>query len=268
MRRSSGDNPAHVPHARGKNPALSDGRHNTELQANVGKLEGEWTLVDDKHPLSSLQGKAVGSYKVVVMLGTKNRFGARYFRVFIQNSSGELGQQSVLAGLHSQGKYPGYNWIEIISMSPQINFATEVANITLDGLIQPLFKYLADILPPGGHMMVEYDSAEQRDTARSLALGVPPVATPVGAALFLAGCGFGFKDWHFAEGGSEGPRKLQGYKALDSQHAQLKIAQIEEELRTFLAGPSESGSSELEVAARKRASDILNEIQLMAHGKQ
>jgi hypothetical protein len=186
----------------------------------------------------------------------------------VQNSSGDLSQQCVLAGLHGQGKYPGYNWIEIISTSGEIGFATGVMTVTLDGLIQQLFKYLAGILPPGGHMMVEYDSAEQQDTARSLALGIPPAATPLGTLLFLAGCGFGFKDWHFAEGGNEGPRKLQGYKALNSQHARLKMGEIARQLRVFLSQRPKSADSELELAARKRASDILNGIDGRAHEKQ
>jgi hypothetical protein len=204
----------------------------------------------------------------VVALGTTNRFGARYFRVFVRNTSGELSQQCLLTGLHSQGKYPGYNWIEIISISREISFATEAVSVTLDGLVQRLFKYLAGILPPGGHMMVEYDSAEQQDTARCLALGIPPAATPLGTALFMAGCGFGFKDWYFAEGGNEGPRKLQGYKALDSQHAQVKMGEIAQQLRAFLSQRPKSPDSELELAARKKASDILNSIKWRVHERQ
>jgi hypothetical protein len=100
-------------------------------------------------------------------------------------------------------------------------------------------------------MMVEYDSPEQQDTAHSLALGIPPVATPLGYMLFLAGCGAGFKDWHFAEGGIEGPRKLQGYKALDNQHAQIKAREIAQELTSFLHQPSSGTFPQLEQAARQ-----------------
>lgn len=35
------------------------------------------------HPLSKLPGKPLGPYRLLVQLGTKNRFGARYFQVFL-----------------------------------------------------------------------------------------------------------------------------------------------------------------------------------------
>lgn len=261
MKVSSADCSDQVPDPQGRQPVVLRSGHTREERPN----RTEWTMAEDSHPLGSLDGAKIGSYKAVVALGTTNRFGARYFRIFVRNTSGELSQQCVLTGLHSQGKYPGYNWIEIISISREIGFATEVMTIAPASLIQQMFNYLADILPPGGHMMVEYDSAEQQDTARSLALGIPPPATPLGAVLFSAGCGFGFKDWYFAEGGSEGPRKLQGYKALDSQHARLKMGEIAQQLRAFLSQRPKSADSDLELAARNRASDILNSIEGRAH---
>jgi hypothetical protein len=134
----------------------------------------------------------------------------------------------MVTGLHNQGRYSSYNWIEIISLSSRVSFGSveQVLDFPPNGLTEQLFQYLADLIPPGGHMMVEYDSPEQQDTAHSLAQGIPPVATPLGYILFLTGCGAGFKDLYFAEGGSEGPRKLQGYKALNSEHAQLKAKEI------------------------------------------
>ena len=84
----------------------------------------------------------------------------------------------------------------------------QVLDISTNGLAQQLFQYLADLIPPSGHMMVEYESPEQQATARSLASGIPPVATPLGYMLFSIGCGVGFRDWYITEGVSEGPRKL------------------------------------------------------------
>ena len=110
-------------------------------------------------------------------------------------------------------------------------------------------------------MMVEYDSPERQDTARSLALSIPPVATPLGYMLFLIGCGTGFRDWYFTEGGSEGPRNLQGYKALNSQHTQLKIKETVRELTAFLGRPPSEAEPELERAARKRTLTILNKFK-------
>ena len=231
-------------------------------KSTIASLQDKgWTLVDDRqHPLGNLQGKAIDSYELVVLSGIRNRFGAGYFQVLLRNESGEVSRQPVVIGLHNQGEYPSYNWIEIISLSSRVSFGSgeEVLDTSLNGLTRQLFEHLADLIPPGGHMMVEYDSPEQQDTADCLALGIPPIATPLGYMLFLIGCGAGFKDWYFAEGGSEGPRKLQGYKALNSQHAQLKMEETVKELTDFLDRLSSKDVPELERAAQGRALDILN----------
>jgi len=139
------------------------------------------------------------------------------------------------------------------------NSGEQVFDISTNGLTRQLLQYLADLIPPGGHMMVKYDSPEQQDTAHSLALSIPPAATPLGYLLFLIGCGAGFRDWHFAEGGNEGPRKLQGYKALNNQHAQLKCEETARQLTAFLKRHPCVVNSELEKAARDRALAILKE---------
>ena len=232
-------------------------------QSGIDSLqEKEWVPADSRqHPLGSLQGKGLDSYRLVVLLGTKNRIGASYFQIFLQTDSGESSQQPVVIGLHNQGKYPSYNWIEIISFSSRLSFSLREEVLDISTSTQQLFQYLADLIPPGGHMMVEYDSPEQQDTAFSLALGIPAIATPLGYRLFLIGCGTSFKDWHFAEGGSEGPRKLQGYKALNREHAQLKTKETLQELKAFLNRLPSVEGSELEIAARDRALAILNKFK-------
>ena len=219
-------------------------------------LDKGWkTAESTEHVLGGLQGRPVGQFTLVVLLGPKNRFGATYFQIFLRNSNGETSDQPVILGLHSSGLYPSYNWIEIISFSPHVTFRGG------DGLAQQLFQYLADLIPPGGHMMIEYDSPEQEETTLSLALGMPPASTPLGYLLFSIGCGAGFKDWHFAEGGSEGPRKLQGYKALNMEYAQLRAKELVQDLRSFLATPLQKRNPELEDGARRRALSILEKLQ-------
>lgn len=199
-------------------------------------------------------------YRLVVMVDGKNRIGASYFKIFLHNAAGEVSHQPVVFGLHHQGEHPAYNWIEVIRLSTEITFGRDIQSIERlsDDALQHLFDYLAELIPPGGHIMVEYDSPGQQETASLLALGVPPVATPLGYKLFMAGCGISFKDWYFAEGGSEGPRKLQGYKALDEQHARLRAADMVRQLTTFISRTAQRQISELEKAARDRALAVLN----------
>jgi hypothetical protein len=183
--------------------------------------------------------------------------------VFLRNASDDVGLRPVILGLFNQSRYPGYNWIEVITFARQVSFGSEgqPAEVVTDELAQQLFRYLASLIPPGGHLMVGYDSPEQRDTARSLSLGIPAAATtPLGYLMLLSGCGVGFKDWYFSEGGTEGPRKLQGYKALHEEGAWLKNKELASELREFLRRPSRP-ESELEMAARRRAQDILNQYE-------
>lgn len=227
-------------------------------------LDEGWALADAKqHPLGRLNSKGLDSHKLVVLIGAKNRTGATYFQVFFQNAIGEFSHQPVAMGLYNQGGYPSYNWIEIIHLSLEVSFTPEkqALDISPNRLVQRLLQYLADLIPPSGHMMVEYDSPGQQDTARSLALGIPPIATPLGYMLFSVGCGAGIKDWYFAEGGSEGPRKLQGYKALNSQQAQLQAKKVVRDLTSFLGRLPSAGGSEWERAARYRALAILTEFK-------
>jgi hypothetical protein len=101
-----------------------------------------------------------------------------------------------------------------------------------------LFKPLGGLIPPGGSLMVSYslfanESKLHRETRRGLDRGYPPVVTPLGFLLYSAGCGIGFKDWYFAEGGREGPEKLQGYKPLNSEVAKEKTDSMLRELHDF-----------------------------------
>ncbi len=90
-------------------------------------------------------------------------------------------------------------------------------------------------------MMVSYTlfskgSKVHRDTKTGLDRGYPPVITPPGFLLFAAGCGMGFKDWYFAEGGREGPEKLQGYKSINAEVAREKAERMLQEVRAFSRG--------------------------------
>jgi hypothetical protein len=101
-----------------------------------------------------------------------------------------------------------------------------------------MFRLLGGLVPAGGSLMVSYslfsnESKIHRETKLGLDRGYPPPVTPLGFLLFAAGCGMGFKDWYFAEGGREGPEKLQGYKPINSEVAKQKADFMLQELRAF-----------------------------------
>lgn len=218
-----------------------------------------WTLAEDTdHPLGQLSRCRLGQARLLPLLGPANRYGARFFLLFLQDQEGSASLQPVVSGLHSSGYRHTYNWIEVSRLSGRVSFPSgEELSVAAGERARELLGCLARLIPPGGHLMVEYDSPEQEETARGLLLDVPPAATPLGQLLFLAGCGAGFKDWYFAEGGSEGPRKLQGHKPLNEEHKQTKLAELAQELRAFLDRTSENEESPLIRDARQRARDVL-----------
>ncbi|MFQ5861296.1 MAG: DUF1122 family protein [Dehalococcoidia bacterium] len=84
-----------------------------------------------------------------------------------------------------------------------------------------------------------------------------PLAALEGKPLFQAGFRGGFKDWYTSEGGSEGPRKLQAFQALDADHATAKARELALEAQQFLARPASKDSLELTSAAAERARALL-----------
>ncbi|MFQ5880512.1 MAG: DUF1122 family protein [Dehalococcoidia bacterium] len=169
---------------------------------------------EEGNPLACLQGRPLASGTLEVLLGPTHRYGARYFQLLLGDRHGHLGQPPLLLGLHHHGPYPSYNWIEVIQYNSVVAFASG-STLRLDCQAErQLFRYLGGLIPPGGHLMVEYDTTRWRQTERALVAGVAPEDTELGRLLADAGCGASYKDWYFSEGGAEGPRKLQGRKAL------------------------------------------------------
>lgn len=209
---------------------------------------------EPKHPLAQLEGVPLAGCMLAVRLGPKSRFGARYFTLHLRREGAES-EQAVLSGLHHSGHLPSYNWIEVAETRTQLSFAGGRAVDVPEADLDRLFALLLGLIPTGGHLMVEYDSAERAETAQALAHSVPPIASPLGSMLFRLGCGAYFKDWQIAEGGSEGPRKLQAYKPLTPADAARWRQRAASELEAFLRRPETP--SPLERAARQRAAELL-----------
>lgn len=204
--------------------------HSTE-RANLWRPAAE----QPSHPLASIDGAEVGNgVRLVIEIGPRNKVGSHYFRAFLD--ARELGRtpEPVLFGLQNSGPYPGYNWVEVTDFQGRVPVAGGGEVEVPEGIDLRIVETLARLVPPGGHLMMEYDSPHRAMTARSLAAGVPPAATPLGAIMFAAGCGVAFTDWYISEGGREGPRKLQGYRALDAEHEERRGYEMLVSLEAYL----------------------------------
>jgi len=219
-------------------------------------LERGWSLPEaEAHPLGRLQGRSLGVGRLLTLLGPKNSAGARYFQLFLRLPDGRL-NHAFLLGLHNSGRFPAYNWIDVARYDGAASFAGG-DDVALAGAPERrLFRPLGDLIPPGGHLMLEYESAHGRSTERMLSLGLPPVATPLGYLTFLAG-GASFRDWYIREGGREGPRRLQGFKPLDAATAAGKAAAMATELRALLTVSPSQERREWEAPARRLARRVL-----------
>jgi hypothetical protein len=225
------------------------------LPPALARSPGPWIAAPEEpsHPLAQLHGRFLGQHGTCVFLGPRNRFGARYFQMFLLETAGSLSREPVLAGLHAAGPLPSYNWIEVTEARRSVPLERErTAGIGERGL-REFLCLLGQIVVPGGHLMVEYDGPDRVTTARALARGVPPLATSLGVTLLAAGCGPGIRDWYISEGGREGPRKLQGYKPLSEADARERGRRAARELLVFLDSLRLATEDTLQRAARRRA---------------
>jgi len=222
------------------------------------------------HLLSEyFQSKRINELLSVRASVTPVRFREQaYFSLhLISEPAGELSVDPVFSGLFSLGRESqnirgwvdgDYFYLARFQDGPQFS-------LTESGFDLQLFKMLGDLVPAGGSFMVSYslfskESGIHRDTKRGLDRGYPPAVTPLGYLLFYAGCGMGFKDWYFAEGGREGPEKLQGFRPVDSKSAKHKADEMLRELRMFSAKPAED---DLAQSCRLRAEQVVQELEDM-----
>ena len=187
------------------------------------------------HPLARLEGAEVGEdVRLEVHLGPKNHVGSTYFRVYLVTEAFGPVVEPLIFGLENRGPYPGYNWLEVIDWSDVLPLSDGRTVEVPAGIERQVFRKLGELVPVGGHLMAEYDSPGRVITAKALYLKVPPAATPLGAMLTVAGCGDAFRDWYISEGGREGPRKLQGFRAVNAEHARTRGLETIAALEAFL----------------------------------
>jgi hypothetical protein len=196
--------------------------------------------------LAQLDGQPLGRHHLMVLQGPRNPFGAIYCQLSVADTPGPTAGPALL-GLLSRGPYPDHNWVEVLNL--------QLRDLDEEELLLPLFSHLSSLVPRGGHMMVEYEGPSWATTREALALGIPPILTPLGQILRETGYER-VRDWHIAEGGLEGPTKLIGYKPFDPQTTSRRRKELEGEMKEFLARPA--GHHPLEKEARGKARQVLD----------
>ena len=131
------------------------------------------------------------------------------------------------------------------------------------GLEARMIDLMGELIPAGGHLMIDYENPGQEETFAELGLRVPPPASYLGSLMFQAGFRGDFKDWYFSEGGHEGPRKLQANKSPDRAAARRAIANHRRELSAFVARklPPDTAQAEIVAGAQTRARELLRHLK-------
>jgi hypothetical protein len=211
-----------------------------------------------------IHSRKLGAYSLVVSKARPIQPRTGWFRIEIalRDRSSAVSSSPIATGIVSSGGRGAKPWIEG-RLFPIVSFANrDAVDARARGLEAKLVKVLAGLIPPGGHLMLDYESAGQEETLAGLVLGVPPAATYMGATMFRAGCRGEFKDWYFPEGGHEGPRKLQANKSPDAASGEHAIREHLRQLRAFVRRPPPRDHAQAVIVARAktRARLLLKEL--------
>ena len=189
------------------------------------------------------------------------RVGWIYLAVAIIRDEGESSRTALMMGIVSGGGRGVMPWVDG-RIYPSVEFPDgSILDTRAAGLEAGLVNLIGELIPPGGHLMIEYESPGQEETHAELLLRVPPAATYLGAMMFRAGFRGHFKDWYISEGGHEGPRKLQANKSPTPDAAREALAANLAELREFLERepPDDPDDRAIIERAQERARDLLKE---------
>lgn len=130
------------------------------------------------------------------------------------------------------GRPPLYKkWIEIFSISPEIRFGKKVYRYIGSPQEEAYLKCISSLLGPGESLFIEYVS--DKETLKSLDLGVPPHLTRLGYLLLKNGFTW-LKNWYFPEGFMEGGPKLQGEKPINEETRSRHLREICVSTRRFI----------------------------------
>jgi hypothetical protein len=187
----------------------------------------------------AIDGRQVGRYRLKVsgVRPVRPRVGWLYVDVDLGGPQGEVSGTHLATAIVSGGGRGVRPWIEC-RIFPQVSFGEgRVIDTRADGLDARFIGLLGSLIPPGGHLMIDYDSGGQDLTLAELVARVPPVSCYLGELMFRAGFCGQFKDWYFSEGGHEGPRKLQANKSPNRAAEQAALREHMQNLRQFVRRP-------------------------------
>jgi hypothetical protein len=176
--------------------------------------------------------------------------------------SGVASNTPLAMGIVSAGGRGVMPWFEL-RLFPSVELAD---GSTLDaraaGLEAEFVKLIGSLVPPGGHLMIDYESAGQSATHAELLLSVPPAASYLGFLMYQAGFRGEFKDWYISEGGHEGPRKLQANKSPTPSAARAALRTHRADLEAFMKRPLPKAADAAVTIqrARERARMILKDL--------
>jgi hypothetical protein len=184
----------------------------------------------------------------------KARAGWVYIQVRLRdNRKGALSTSPIMTAIVSGGGRGVKPWVEC-RLFPAVAFA---AGKSIDarglGVEEGIVEWLGQFIPPGGHLMIDYENPGQEETFDELVMRVPPAASHLGALMFRAGFRGEFKDWYFSEGGHEGPRKLQANKPPDSTAARRAMENHRCELKAFVGRPAPADPEAAAILARAQS---------------
>jgi hypothetical protein len=208
-----------------------------------------------------MDGRKLGRYRIALaeVRPFKGRAGWFHVRLDLADPDGAALKGPLMTGIISGGGRGAMPWVEC-RLFPKLETrdggAIDVRSL---GLEAKMIGVLGDLIPPGGHLMIDYESTGQEETFAELVLRVPPLASYLGSLMYAAGFRGRFKDWYFSEGGHEGPRKLQANKSPDARAERLALREHRRELAEFIRRPLPARPADAEVVlrAQMRARAIL-----------
>lgn len=181
----------------------------------------------------------------------RERVGWAHISIGLAGADGRRIGGPVMTAIVSGGGRGVKPWIEA-RLYPELLVGGRRIGTRAEGIEDQLIAIMGAAIPPGGHLMIDYESGGQEQTFNELRLGAPAAATELGARMLAAGLAGDFKDWYFSEGGHEGPRKLQANKPPDEKSRRAASDKRIRELRSFLTRPLPAERAEMEIVARAR----------------